>query len=171
MFILRDVLKYDDSRTAAIERIQNDERTCNLIIGIGDGEEGVVNGIEYSGYVATPYNDTTLIPVNDTWHWQIDGVVYNGMDWDCPAYNQKLAEQMDLYHGSITEVNTVHDILPTVQTGDLHIVVYDLTARQAHISFMRSSTADESEPHYAYERQFSRIDMDSLFAVEMPPAV
>jgi hypothetical protein len=45
-------------------------------------------GIEYSGYVAVPYNDETLLPVNDTWHPKIDDVVYNAMDWDCPGYNQ-----------------------------------------------------------------------------------
>lgn len=168
MFILRDVLKYEDSMVGAIDRIQNSERTCNLIIGVGDGEAGIVNGVEYSGVVATPYNDTTLIPVNDTWHWQVPGVVYNGMDWNCPAYNEKLAEQLDVYHGAITEVNTIHDILPTVQTGDLHAVVYDLTDAKAHVSFMRTSTADESEPKYAYERQFTRLDMASLFAVEKP---
>jgi isopenicillin-N N-acyltransferase-like protein len=168
MFILRDVLKYENSMVDAITRIENANRTCNLIIGVGDGEAGIVNGIEYSGYVAVPYNDTTLIPVNDTWHWPIDGVVYNGMDWLCPGYNQKLAEQLDTYHGHIDEVNTVHDILPTVQTGNLHIVVYDLTAAKAHVSFMRSSTGDVSEPLYAYERQFTRLDMTSLFAVPKP---
>jgi hypothetical protein len=166
MFVLRDVLKYQTSMDDAITYIEEANRTCNLILGIGDGEAGIVNGIEYSGYVAIPYNDSTLIPVNDTWHWPIEGVVYNGMDWDCPGYNQKLAEQLDLYHGHITEVNTIHDIIPTVQTGNLHAVVYDLTAGQAHISFMRRSYADESEPLYAYERQFNRVDMDALFAVK-----
>ena len=66
MFILRDVLKYEDSLDNAVQRIENANRTCNLIIGIGDGEAGVVNGIEYSGYVAVPYNDSTLLPENDT---------------------------------------------------------------------------------------------------------
>ena len=167
MFVLRDVLKYKTSMDDGIKYIEDADRTCNLIIGLGDGEDGIVNGIEYSGYVAVPYNDTTLLPANDTWHWQIEGVVYNGMDWNCPAYNEKLAEQLDYYHGHITEVNTVHDILPTVQTGDLHIVVYDLTAGHAHVSFMRKSYADESEPLYAYERQFTTLDMDSLFAVKL----
>ena len=49
---------------------------------------GMVNGIEYSGYVAVPYNDETLLSENDTWHPKIDDVVYNAMDWDCPGYNQ-----------------------------------------------------------------------------------
>jgi hypothetical protein len=167
MFVLRDVLKYQTSMDDGIKYIEEANRTCNLIIGLGDGEAGIVNGIEYSGYVAVFYNDTTLLSANDIWYWQIEGVVYNGMDWNCPGYNEKLAEQLDYYHGHITEVNTVHDILPTVQTGNLHIVVYDLTAGHAHISFMRKSYADESEPLYAYERQFTTLDMDSLFAVKL----
>ena len=81
MFIVRDVLQHTDSLDAGLEYIENANRTCNLIIGLGDGEEGLVNGIEFSGYVAIPYNDTTLLPVNDTWHPQIENVVYNGMDW------------------------------------------------------------------------------------------
>jgi isopenicillin-N N-acyltransferase like protein len=81
MFILRDVLKYETSLDQAIDRIQNANRTCNLIIGVGDGEVSKVNGIEFSGYVAVPYDDQTLLPENATWHPVIDGVVYNGMDW------------------------------------------------------------------------------------------
>jgi isopenicillin-N N-acyltransferase like protein len=81
MFILRDVLKYETSLSDAITRIQNSDRTCNLIIGVGDGEISSVNGIQYSGYVANPYDDQTLLPENATWHPIIDGVVYNGMDW------------------------------------------------------------------------------------------
>ncbi len=81
MFVLRDVLKYEDSLDSGIERIQESERTCNLIIGLGDGEANMVNGIEYSGYVAVPYSDQDLLPSNETWHPIIDDVVYNGMDW------------------------------------------------------------------------------------------
>jgi isopenicillin-N N-acyltransferase-like protein len=89
------------------------------------------------------------------------------MDWLCPGYNQKLAEQLDAYHGHIDEVSTIHDILPTVQTGNLHIVVYDLTQSLAFVSFMRTSTGAETEPLYAYERQFIKLDMTSIFAVTL----
>lgn len=81
MFVLRDVLQYSDSLEQAVSDIQNSNRTCNLIIGVGDGEENMVNGIEYSGYVAVPYNDSTLLPVNETWHAPIKDVVYNGMSF------------------------------------------------------------------------------------------
>ena len=49
MFVLRDVLQFSDSLESGIQRITDANRTCNLIIGLGDGEEGMVNGIEYSG--------------------------------------------------------------------------------------------------------------------------
>lgn len=168
MFILRDVMKYETSLEDAITRIQNSNRTCNLIIGIGDGEESYVNGIEYSGYVAIPYDDQTLLPENETWHPKIDGVVYNGMDWLCPNYDTVLGQQLQKFHGSIDEVSTIHDILPTVQTGDLHIAFYDLTDELFYVSLMRKADADQSEPQYAYERQFTKLSMKNLLSTELP---
>jgi hypothetical protein len=67
-------------------------------------------------------------------------------------------------------VNTIANILPTVQTGDLHAVVYDLTESKMHVSFARRADADPSEPQYAYERQFTRLDMKAIFA-QQPPVV
>jgi len=168
MFILRDVMKYENSLTSAIDRIQTSNRTCNLIIGVGDGEEARVNGIEYSGYVAIPYDDQSLLPENETWHPEIDGVVYNGMDWLCPNYDTVLAAQLQKFHGSINAQNTIHDILPTVQTGDLHIAFYDLTSQLFYVSFMRKENADQTEPHYAYERQFTQLNMKNLFETTVP---
>lgn len=54
-YVLRDVMKYTQTLEEGIARIENSNRTCNLIIGIGDGKSNLVNGIEYSGYVAIPY--------------------------------------------------------------------------------------------------------------------
>lgn len=166
MSVLKDVAQYSNGLDAALSTIENANRTCNLIIGVGDGEASMVNGVQYSGYVANPYNDQNLIPVNDTWHKPIDNVVYNGMDWDCPTYTQKLGEQLEKYHGSIDATKTIGNILPTVQTGDLHIAVYDLTDSNMFVSFCRSSTASEDEPQYAYQRQFTKLDMGSLFAMK-----
>jgi hypothetical protein len=169
MFILRDVLQFSNSLEEAETRIATANRTCNLIIGLGDGEEGKVHGCEFSGYVANFYDDQTLLPVNETWHPKIKDVVYNGMDWLCPNYDIKLSEQLNKFHGTIDETVVIHDILPTVQTGDLHAVVYDLHDSTMHVSFCRKSDADPTEPEYAYERQFTRLHMKDIFA-QAPPA-
>lgn len=68
MYILRDILQFDDSIDAAKDRITNANRTCNLILGVGDGEKNEVTGVEFSGYVANFYNDENQLPVNDTWY-------------------------------------------------------------------------------------------------------
>jgi isopenicillin-N N-acyltransferase-like protein len=171
MSVLRDVAETATGLDSALAVIENANRTCNLIIGIGSGKDGVANGVEYSGYVAVPYNDTTLLPANDTWHAQIPGVVYNGMDWDCPTYTGVLHDQLAKYRGSIDAATAVGHILPTVQTGNLHIAVTDLTDSQFFVSFMRMTTASEDEPFFAYERQFTQLDMPTLFAMPAPEVV
>ncbi len=75
MFILRDVLQFEDSLAGARTRIEEAERTCNLIIGLGDGKLGRSNGVQYSGRVANFYDDTNMLPVNETWHQPVKDVV------------------------------------------------------------------------------------------------
>jgi hypothetical protein len=168
MFLARDVLQYDGSMDDAKVRITNASRTCNLIIGLGDGNVGKSNGCEYSGHVANFYDDSNQLPVNDTWHQVIQDTVYNGMDWNCPSYTSVLGEQLSKYHGSIDENVVIGNVLPTVQTGNLHIAVYDLTDMKMHVSFARRSTANQTEPFYAYQRQFTRLHMDTIFAEQAP---
>lgn len=168
MYAARDMLQFDNSLDEAITNLENTNRTCNLILGVGDGKNSIVNGVEYSGYTLQPYSDQDLLPSNDTWHPVIEDVVYNGMDWNCPGYDEVLADQLNKYHGHIDEVVAVRNILPTVQTGDLHIAVYDLTDMNMHVSFCRKADAPEDEPHYAYERQFTRLHMNELFAEPKP---
>jgi isopenicillin-N N-acyltransferase-like protein len=170
MFILRDVLQYSETLDEAKHLISNANRTCNLILGVGAGKEEHVTGVEFSGYVANFYDDSNQLPVNDTWHPVIENAVYNGMDWLCPGYTQKLGEQLQKWHGQIDETVIIHDILPTVQSGDLHSVVYDLQNSNMHVSFLRKENADPSEPLNAYERQFTRLHMTDIFA-QAPPAL
>ncbi len=126
-----------------------------------------MNGIQYSGYVANPYDDKTLLPDGD-WHPKIENVVYNGMDWLCPSYTSTLGTQLAEYHGSIDAEVVVHDILPTTQTGNLHISIYDLTNDKMHLSFARASSGDASEPFFAYERGFTTLNMKQIFDEQRP---
>jgi len=168
MLVTRDVLQFKNSLEEGIKSIQDADRTCNLIIGLGDGKAGKVNGIQYSGYVANPYDDQTLLPEAEDWHPKIEDVVYNGMDWLCPSYTATLGNQLASHHGSIDANVVVHDVLPTTQTGNLHISIFDLTNDKMHVSFCRSSTADASEPFFAYDRGFTTLEMKGIFAEQRP---
>ena len=116
------------------------------------------------------YNDKNQLPVNATWHPQLDSMVYNGMDWLCPGYTSVLGAQLNKYRTVLEPANIIGNVLPTVQTGNLHVAVYDLTKNNMFLSFCRAASADESEPFNAYERQFTEFDMAALFA-EQKPAV
>ena len=164
MMVFRDTLQFTNNVNEAVSAIQNSNRTCNLILGVGDGNNKAVYGIEYSGYVAVPYNDANQLPVNDTWHPVVKDVVYNGMDWDCPGYNQKLGHQLGEYRSKISPEVLIRNILPTVQTGDVHSAIYDLEESIMYVSFMRKSTAPADEPQFAYERQWTALNLNDFFA-------
>ena len=168
MFLLRDVLQQATSGSEGIKMIQDASRTCNLIIGVGDGKAAQVHGIEYSGYVATPYADVDLLPVNSSWHAPIPNVVYNAMDWQCPNFDIRMYEQLSQYAsaGSISANTMIHNVLPTVQTGNLHAAVYDLTDSAVYVSFMPRGQDPAAAPVYAYAAQWTKLTMADLWAVE-----
>ncbi len=72
------------------------------------------------------------------------------MDWLCPGYNVVLAKQLNAYHGNITAANTIQYVVPIVQTGDLHVAVYDLPNHVLYVANARAD--DETGPNMAYDR-------------------
>ena len=48
------------------------------------------------------------------WHPRIDSVVYHGMDWNCPSYTQRLAEEIQKHWGNITPELLISDIIAKV---------------------------------------------------------
>jgi hypothetical protein len=163
MYLLRDVLATAKSAKEGIEMIQQANRTCNLIIGVGDGKAKTVNGLEYSGLVAIPYADQDLLPVNADWHPVIPHVTYNAMDWLCPNYDVRMSESLSLYAsaGALSIEVMIKSVLPTVQTGNLHAALYDLERSRMYVSFMNAASNT-----YAFASQWTALDMTALFAQE-----
>ena len=178
IFLLRDTLQFTSSLEDSVNHMTESERTCNLALMVGDGkldntQTAGANGIEYSGEVLVNFKDDDLLPVNDTWHYQIEDTVYLGMDWLCPAYSQVLGDQLSKYHSQITPELTIQNILPTIQSGNLHIGLYDLTANHLYVSFCKkdddsSSLEEDDEPQYAYERPFTKLYGSDLFNEDKP---
>eukprot|EP00118_Oscarella_pearsei_P028851 m.3100 g.3100 ORF g.3100 m.3100 type:complete len:442 (+) comp9050_c0_seq2:79-1404(+) len=164
-YFLRDILQFETDLAGAMNRTSTVHRTCSLILGYGDGKVSEFRGVEYSASVAKFFTDTNLEPEAD-WHPRISNVVYWGMDWLCPGYSQVLSQQLQKFHGNISADVTVHEILPVVQTGDLHIAVYDLTNMVLYVSNAKGD--GEEGPQFAYDRDFVRLDVASLFALKPP---
>lgn len=168
-YLLRAILEQDSTLDEALERITTANRTCDLILGVGDGKAEAAKdfpfrSIEYSASVANIIGPDNLQPVNDTWHAPITDVVYHGMDWLCPGYSVVLGDQLNKFHGNITVENAVSDIIARTQTGNLHIAVYDLERSGMYVSFAAGSAHANDTDTMAYERQFTKVDLAVAFA-------
>ncbi|XP_067686914.1 protein dcd1B-like [Haliotis asinina] len=163
--ILRDILQYDTTLNEAVQRITNAKRTCDLLLGVGDGKSQTFRGVEYSASIANFYDDATLQPLA-VWHPRIKDVVYWGMDWACPGYSQVLATQIQRNYGHLDANVIIRDVVSIVQTGNMQVAVYDLTGNIAYLANAKGSY--ESGPKYAYERQFVRMNMTDIFAEPVP---
>jgi hypothetical protein len=161
-YVLRDILQFDKTQKAGVQRLQTANRTAHLILGVGGGKERVFNSIEYSHDVCIPMDDTNMKPVAD-WHPNIENVVYHGMDWLCPSFNQVLGTQLKTLWGNLTAESAIRDVMSITQTGDLHIYVTDLVGMT--IWFANAAKDGAAGPASAYDRSYIRMDLKTLFAV------
>ncbi len=160
MYMLRDILQFDAGLQAAIDRVRNTPRTSSLMYAIGDGEFGQVRSLQTSHTLCNVFDDDTLQPLTRT-HPRIPDVVYHGMSWDVPKYDKALHDKLVEHYGHIDAKVTIEDILPSVGTGNLQAVVYDLTAMRIWVANARAS--GEQGPLEAYHRPFVEIDMKQVF--------
>jgi len=168
-YILRDMLQFDKTYLDTINRVTNANRTCDLILGIGDGVNAQFRGIEYSYSTANFYTDTDMEPYNETWHPRMDSIVYYGMDWLCPNYDTVLNAQLTAGYGQLTPELGVRNISAILQSGDNFVSYYDLTPSHPMMYVSFGSAHGASGPPNAYDRQYSAIDMKNLFSVGPPP--
>jgi len=165
IFLLRDILNLDYTVDDAINRMINSKRTCDLILGVGDGKIEEFRGMEYSSSVLDVFDDDNMRPTNGTWHPLIEDVVYWGMDWMCPSYDTVLAQQLQQYHGKLT-LDLSIQIASVVGSGDNHVAFYDLTNMNMLVSF--AAPYYVAGPVNAYSRQFLNFNVTALFAETAP---
>ncbi|CAF0716468.1 unnamed protein product [Brachionus calyciflorus] len=164
-YALRDILQFDNTFDDAFNRLTNGKRTCNLILGVGDGKINKFNSVQYSASVANFMNDTTLKPEGD-WHPKIDNVVYHGMDWLCPSFNQVMAQQIMKLYGNLTPENAIRDVTSIVQTGSLLVTYYDFKNDLIYTANARGH--NEKGHKNAYERSFVKVNMNEIFSESRP---
>jgi len=162
IFLLRDILRYDVTVDDSISRMANAKRTCDLILGVGDGKLKEFRGFAYSSSVLRVFDDKNLLPYNNTWHPRIPNVVYWGMDWVCPAYNTVLSQQIMKYYGTITPEIAIKYLTAVEMSGDNHLAFYDLVGMKFYVSFAAPRGVTGSSD--AYARQFTKFDASSLLS-------
>jgi len=165
VFLLRDILQFDMTITDALNRIVKTKRTCDLILGVGDGKSSQFRGVAYSSSKVTIMDDTTQLPVA-AWHPRIPQVVYWGMDWICPGDNLLLSQQIQKYYGQITGPLAAQQFTSIEGSGSNHLAYYDLTNLVVWVAF--AAPHNGGGPANAYQRQFTQLNAKALFAVQRP---
>jgi len=160
-YVLRDILQFDQTLLDGVSRLASAHRTCDLILGVGDGKSHRFNGIQYGASVCNIMDDSNLKPIAP-WHLPLNHTVYFGMDWLCPGYNSVLYNQLNKYYGILTPQNAIQDVMAIVQTGDLHVYVTDLVKMEVYVA--HAAKDGVKGPPKAYDRSYIKLDMNTVFA-------
>ena len=135
------------------------KRTCNLILGVGDGKSEF-RSFQYSHSVCNVIGDDNPLPKAD-WHAAIEDAVYYGMDWNCPPFHERLHELLVKYHGNITAELTVRKIIPGLNSGNLQIAIYDLSYEKIYFAY--GIRDEKGHAVNAYRRPFLSLDLKQVF--------
>jgi len=159
-FLLRDILQFDENLDAAVARVRNAKRTTSLMYAIGDGRLGRVRALQTSRTLCNVFDPDNLEP-NLATHPRLEDIVYWGMSWNVPMFDQPLHDRLKANYGNINAKTVIEDILPRVRTGNLQATVYDLTANKIWTANARAK--GEAGARNAYERAFVELDMQAVF--------
>ena len=86
----------------------------------------------------------------------------------CPQYTKPLGEKLRAAHGSLTAEHTIRQINALVQTGDLHVAIYEASNQRMYVAQGRPSDEADGKLVAAYDSAYSLIDVKELLAVPRP---
>jgi len=79
------------------------------------------------------------------------------MDWLCPSFHQRLGQLLQNNSGSVTALSTVQTILPSLTSGNLQTVIYDLTNQTVYFAY--GTVTEAKKEINAYDRPYIRLDL------------
>ena len=80
-----------------------------------------------------------------------------------------LGDLLTEHHGTIDVATTIRHINPIVQTGNLHVAIYEVASKKMYLAHSAgSSAAGAGAPLLAYERPYMAIDAAQLLEEPRP---
>jgi hypothetical protein len=190
IFLLRDLLQDQSTLDGVRSALRSAHRTLDLILGFGTSGAAAAGAAPFTGvqYAADQvrrnashriahglmlcmmgqvrfYDDSDMLPVNASWHAPVEDVVYHGMDWDCPGWTKPLGEKLRGMHGQISAERAAREVNAPLQTGNLHVAIYEIAAGRMLLAHAAGAAQKEAGgPKFAYERPYMQIDVKALLA-------
>jgi len=158
-FVLRDILQFDKTKEDAIDRMNTTDRTCAIFVGVGDNTSNEMDVVQYSYESLTAYNSTTY-PTCDG-HPYIEDVIYVDK-YVQPSSNPCLGNVLNEGWGGIDAFYLFQQAAARLQTGDMHVAVYDYLNQFMYVS--NAQVYVPGQPQLmAYQRPYVRLNMSALF--------
>lgn len=158
-FMLQDILQYDIDTDQALSRIATANRTCAIWIGIGDYYNMEFKAVQYSYETVNIFNPRNF-PVYEN-HDRFDDLVFVDKHVQ-PSHDPCLNNLLHDYYGKIDTQNTLQYITSQLQTGDMHIAIYDFEHDLMTVSNASPANA-QGKCTPAYDRPFIQLNMTALF--------
>lgn len=73
---------------------------------------------------------------------------------------------LNKYHGNITAENAVRYIVPGLNSGNLQVVIYDLTKEWVYFAYGFVPPNQTKEKIDAYKRPFIGLNLKEMFALK-----
>lgn len=162
----RDLLAAS-SLSDALTTLANANRTCAVMLGVGDVATSEFRGAQVAAAAYNLFAWNTAAPYAE--HPALPDIVY----WDKygqPSNDSCLGDLLTQYYGVLDLDVYAQAVAPLAQTGDLHAAFFDAAGLVAYYANAQKTYATDGGL-YAYQRQFTRLDMAALFATPPPAAV
>lgn len=136
-FLIRDMLQFADSKEEAVAMAKKTKRTWSVWLGIGDYESQEFEAMIYDEEEATGLTDETLPKL--TSQKAFHGVEYIDKHPQ-PSAHTDVPTLVNDYYGKL-DAETVATVFPqTMNSGDVHLAVYDFDLAQTYISHGKVDT-------------------------------
>ena len=147
IFMARRVLQYTASLDEAVQLIRSAKRMSSYDFLIGDAKAKDARQLITAKDIFQQYDWKT------TPHGQpaLQDVVYLSMSLKNKEYNQKLYQRLKANYGNLTAEIARRDLMPRVETGDLHAVAFDVTALKMWVANAEGLSPAYSRPHVVFD--------------------
>jgi hypothetical protein len=159
-FLLRDILQFDETKQAAISRIENANRTCSIFVGLSDNT-GTFDVLEYSYAEVNVFNNSSPMP----------GIpVFNDVQYvdkhTQPSSHPCLPSLIKEYYGNINETVIYRHITAEFQTGNMHLAVLDWSEQVVYVANAAPVVNGTAVP--AYDRSLVQLNLTALYNEAAP---
>jgi len=164
--VIRDILQFARSKEDAVAMAQASKRTWSMWLGFGDYTSQEFVAMLYDEASANAYNDTTLPKLTN--QTEIPHVAYIDKHPQ-PSTHTDMPALVHQYYGNLSAVNVAQNLPRLMETGDVHISVYDFGNNQTMIA---SGLTDQfgNFTRKACFAPFIRFDNDALWS-HPPPSL